>query len=129
MGRHDLEDDLMFEITYSDGATVWMKVGAWEDLPSDQVQIVEYIQMDGARVRLAGLDSYYLAGLLWGGVYEPARRQPVPGWQYEIPPGRPARLVGPIGIIPADASVKHGSLIPDALAAELQLFAGASAEA
>lgn len=106
----------MFEITYSDGEKTWSARGNWEDLPSDRVQVVDYIQMDGLRVRLTGFDSYYLAGLLWGGTYEEKGIWAVDGWCYELRPGLPARIVRATGDIPAGALVKRGSLIPDALA-------------
>lgn len=111
----------MFEITYSDGESTWKERGHWEDLPADRVQVVDYIQADGDRVRLAGFDSYYLAGLLWGGTYDEKGIWAVDGWRYELRPGERARLVRAAGDIPAGALVKRGSLIPDELARTIGL--------
>ncbi len=114
----------MFEIVYSDGRRVWTRRGPWEELPAEDVQMIDYIQADGLRVRLAGFDTYYLAGILWGGSYEEKGLWDFDGCRYELRPGLPARLVGPVDEVPEGASVKRGRLIGDELAADLHLSVG-----
>jgi hypothetical protein len=112
---------MLFEIVYGDDTRTWRQTGHWEDLPSDQVQIVDYIQADGDRIRIAGFDFYYLDALIFGGTYDEKGIWPVDGWRYELRPGVRADLIGPSGEIPPGALVKRGTLIPDDLARSIGL--------
>jgi len=112
---------MIFRITYCDDTRIWEQVGHWEDLPDEDVQLVELLQADGTSIVLSGFDIYYVAGTVWGGVNDEKGAFDVDGWRYEVKPGVAARLEGVNGDVPEGASVKRGRLVKDELAAAMQL--------
>ena len=106
---------MIFEITYGNGRVL---LGAWEDLPDDDVQIVRLHQRDRTFLRVCGSSRYFLAGDVFGtySIYE------VPNFNaWRIIDGIASKKVH-LDAIPKGAHIKKGEWVTDTQARAIGLI-------
>jgi len=102
--------------------------GRWDDLPDNDLQIVDIITGRREFIRaLSGFDFYFRKGFIIGGWFDDPRPWDRAGHSYRLTPTEPPEYLGtlprfPRGTVPPEArggSIKVGRLIRDSEAAKL----------